>query len=457
MTALDHIRRIVVLHRCRQSLSGPNSDELGDFEWAEMTTAPSGREIWFGADILAVVADLADILPRDDQSVGGEEWYRWVKRCVAEALDRNNPSTSPDDAASEILAFVKNALDQRKIEKGEYEFAFGCKLFSEFAPPPFCIGPVRFETRQDWLERKVTEGAISDRSRHRILCAWKGDMPHDHLSGAAYHKENSILSISNDAEFICSVNTKGMTHEFSRPKALTTARLALTAIALFWQSPSAALQKMNLTEDRIVRILHQLTFQEGQIASYGGRKSHFPGGQGLTADQWRMLERSLARHWQIIGHLLYSIVDNATRPQRPKITHALTHALLWFHHGCQEEEAVMAVTSFAAALDCLASGESRNGIKDLIKAQLGVDADSSPWTRGGQTAGEAIEEIYDHGRTAMIHGRKDQRNKRDSNPFRDWAPVRRRAEALVRCCLLTCIEWTAQHPDIDDPARWRKV
>lgn len=117
---------------------------------------------------------------------------------------------------------------------------------------------------------------------------------------------------------------------------------------------------------------------------------------------------------------------------------------------------MIAITNFAATLDCLACGSYREGIRDLIKAQLGHDSKTPLWLRGDQTVEKAVEEFYDRARNATMHGRKDcRKGKPDSKPFHDWGPSRDRAEALARICLLACIDWTAQHPDCDDPASWR--
>ncbi|WP_146191553.1 hypothetical protein [Azospirillum humicireducens] len=119
---------------------------------------------------------------------------------------------------------------------------------------------------------------------------------------------------------------------------------------------------------------------------------------------------------------------------------------------------MIAVIKFAAALDCLALGNYKKGIINLITARTGIKNDQSLWIRGNQTAEDAVEEIYDYARNATLHGRKDDKKGRpDSMPFNDWEPARERAEALARYCLLTCIDWTAQNPGIDEPDHWKTV
>jgi hypothetical protein len=456
MTAFDYIRTIIVQHRHRQSLPDPYLDELGGLSLPGMIRGPSGREILFDSEMLATVRDLADCLGKDDRSVGNREWLNLVRQSVAYALDACAPSTDLDVMADDVLKAVRSSLSLSKSKTGHFEFAFGCTLFEGVIPRPFCIGPVRFETRQDWLERKFAEGAISSLTRRRVLRAWEGQTPRKRKGSVDSHQEETILSLTSEASFVCSVNTNGMTHEFGQRLARTTARLALTAIALLWEQTSQVLSKMNLVEDRVVRILHELTFQDGPVASCGSRKSHAPGGQRLNANEWDKLQRDFDGYFSVIDELLKSIADISSPPSRPKTTHALAHALLWFHQACREEEEVIAVVNFATALDCLASGENRQGITALIEAQLGVGADNALWVRGNQTTKEAVDKIYDHARNAMLHGRKGKNGRPDSKPFHDWEPERERAETLARYCLLACINWTARHPSSDAPESWRR-
>jgi hypothetical protein len=250
-----------------------------------------------------------------------------------------------------------------------------------------------------------------------------------------------------------------MTHELGQRLARTTACLALAAIALMWRRASdAVIGKMNLVDGRgVIRILHELTFRGGQPVVLGRRKSHMSGGQRLSADGWDRLQSDFADRFSEIGDLLNSIVDITTTPERPRTTHALTHALLWFYQGCREVEPVIAVANFASTLDCLTLGGCKGGVEKLVTALTGLTDEEVLWVRGSQTIGQAVDEIYDHARNALLHGRMLEKNKPDSVPFRDWSPERDRAEALARHCLLACIDWAAEHPKDDDPESWLKA
>lgn len=458
MVAFEHALKIVKRHRHRQSLQNPYQDDTGDLLCPAIIITPSGREILFDSEMLKEAADLADTLREDDitikQSAGSGEWRDQVRQDVAYALDLIDPNADLDLVASHIIDQLKSSP---KRSKGKIEFCFGCSLFKGAIPKQLRIGPVLFETREDWLERKYNEGAIPETTRRCVLDAWTALPPHERDSSQESRLNETVLGLSRDVAFICSVTTNGMAYQFARQRAQTTARLALVAIALLWERTSDALNEMNLVDDRVARILHELAFEDGQIRRMGCRKNIVPGGQHLAQNEWENIQSEKKGYFQFIGEILNSIVDVVTAPRRPQTAHVLTHALLWFHQGCREDLSAIAVANFASALDCLSMGDGREGIKQLIKYQLGLEKDQKIWKRKNQTVEQAVDEIYDHVRNGIIHGRIHEGKKPDSKPFDDWEDVRDRAESLTRHALLRCINISAKGIDNDAPHSWQKL
>lgn len=456
MSAISHIRSIIKRYQYRQSLENPFSDDLGGMNWPAIFITPTGGEVLFDTEIINSIHSLAGCLIEDKLTASNSEWIRWITEGTACAIDKHKDNLDCPETADQILAEIQSHISKYKSGMTEYEFSFACELFQGFTPNPFHIGPVCFEARHDWLDRKVTEGAISKITQRRIQCAWKGGKLRKRVPSTSSDSEQTTLQLTSEAPFICSITTNGMAHGFARLRARTIARLALASIALLWQSASKALCNMHLTEDRVYRFINELSFCNGTISSWGGRKSNIPNGQILEEDEWNGLWSRYSNHFRVTGELLETLADTTKEPQRPKTIHALTHALLWFHQGCREDEQAIAVVNFAAALDCLAIGKGQNGILKLVKTQLGISHDNPIWVRESQTADDAIKEIYDHARNAILHGRKCRSNgKIDSNPFQDWEVTRTRSEHLTRICILLCIDKAAQHFESDTPERWQ--
>lgn len=443
MTPIDYIRAIVLRHRYRQSLTNPYRDDLGGLKWPAIYKSPSGKEILFDSDIIKSIHDLSSHLERDNRSVGNDDWIRLIGDCVARALDIYANVPDEEELCSKILKYISDFIAKSR-ENYEFEFAFGCDLLNGYTPNPFHIGPVCFEARHAWLDRKVAEGAISGTTERRIRRVWNGGKIRKRRCSTDDPSEKAILCAIDDAPFVCSVYTRGMAHSFARQRALTTARLALTSVALLWQRASPALSKMNLIEDRVCRIVHGITFREKKIVSWGGWKSH-ANGEYLNEAEWNRLLQQFPSHFKSVGDTLNTIADVTTPPQRSEETQILAHAIFWFHQGCRETEDAIAIVNFASTLDCLTSDDGQKGIKNLVKEQLGIDPNEPLWIGGTQTANEAIQEIYDDVRNATLHGRINHKSgKPDSMPFCDWSTTRIRAETLAQYCLMAHINKAAQ-------------
>ncbi|WP_146191552.1 hypothetical protein [Azospirillum humicireducens] len=231
----------------------------------ELFSLHQGEMVLFDKTISSATQDLADLLRRDVWSIGYYEWLNLVRESVAYALDAINPNTDFPIMVRDFLDSVKSSLNQSSATIGSFEFAFGCTLFDGITPSPHRIGSVLLEARQDWLERKFADGAISSLMRERLLRAWNGQQNRKRKRTRDSYIEKSILSMSNDAPFICSVTTNSMTFGFGRQRAKIAARLALASIALLWNPTSKVLDKMNLVEDRTFRIINEISFQNRKI------------------------------------------------------------------------------------------------------------------------------------------------------------------------------------------------
>jgi hypothetical protein len=120
---------------------------------------------------------------------------------------------------------------------------------------------------------------------------------------------------------------------------------------------------------------------------------------------------------------------------------ALLLSLWWFHAACREPQDQMATTMFTASMDALAAGGKAKGIVRLIEARLGPKADD-PLMKDGRSTSSVIGQIYDAGRSRLIHG--------SSADFaHDWTSMRGGAEAIGRWLLVACCDWLSENPTID--------
>jgi len=446
-TLAEQIRMIIEELTRLQTVPAPYRDKDDDFPLPRMIGAGNENSIIVSRKIDDTIITVADQLMTADSSlppkVTRAEWRGLVREAFGPALAMIDLDVDPTKNADTVLTEIKTELSKHVSGYGVCEFAFGCTLFGNAAIKPFSIGPVRFEPRSNWLARKSCDGAVSATTRRRVEQAWSGKRPRKRKPSADRIREAGILDAVGSCPFVCSVTTTGLAAEAGREKALTAARLAIAAIALLWATPSRALEGMNLLFDRRVHRQKALSFIPGKIVLAGSRLSHMPHGPWLKSGEWEIEFAKHEDHFRVVGEVLDYVIDATGIAARPKMMNALAQALLWFHEGCREIVTLMAIVKYSAALDALACGGKSGGIRRVINARLGIQ-DSKPIRPNGPTLRQAVDEIYNDGRSRTIHGT----NVKLSH---DWSGTKGLAEQFARLCLLRCIDWAAQNPSSDDP------
>lgn len=375
------------------------------------------------------------------------EWSNLVRKAFGPALASIDLDHDVSLNASAVLSEVRATLQGHARENGQREMAFGCTLFSNVAVRPFSVGPVTFEPRLAWLDRKFADGEVTHVTRRRVARAWRGEALRKRKGRIDPFRENDILKAVGKCDFVCSVATDGLATEAARERALTAARLATAVIALLWQTSSKALEGFNLLYDRTMHNRTALSFIPGKIVLAGMKWSHPPHGPWMPDGAWEQKLLDYPEHFTAATEVLNYVVHPTGAVARPKLMNALAQSLLWFHEGCRDDTTLMAIVKFSAALDALACGTQENGIRQLLKARLGLE-DQSPIRADGLTLKKAVHLVYSDARSRTVHGTNDRL-------AHDWSGVRGLAEQLARYGLMTSLLWGADNPLEDDPEMLR--
>jgi len=325
--------------------------------------------------------------------------------------------------------------------------AFGSTLFSNADVSPFRVGPVTFEPRLAWLERKFAEGEVTQVTHRRIARAWQGEALRKRRGRIDPLREDDILKAVGKCEFVCSVVTDGLAPEAAKERALTAARLATTVIALLWQTPSKALAGFNLLYDRTMHNRKALSFIPGKVVLAGAKWSHPPHGPWMPDGEWEQKLLEYPEHFAAATEVLNYVVHPTGAVARPKLMNALAQSLLWFHEACRDDTTLMAIVKFSASLDALACGTQENGIRELLKSRLGLE-DQSPIRADGLTLKKAVHLVYSDARSRTVHGTNDKL-------VHDWSGVRGLAEQLARYGVMASLLWAADNAADDEPKKLR--
>lgn len=435
-----------------QAMPGRFRDKDDDFKLPRMIATGDGGSITVSRTIdhaiIAVANQLMIVDPTLVPRFTRSEWRAAVRRAFGPSLARIDLNADAIQTASTVLAEVRTTLAEHVASHGACEFTFGCTLFGNKNIRPFSIGPVRFEGRLDWLNRKHNEGAVSAISRRRIERHWSNKRVKRRGRSIDAEDEADLLDTVGECPFVCTITTEGLGTEAGREKALIAARLATAAIALLWETPSKALSGLNLLFDRHPHRQKVVAFAPGKGMLAGSYRSHMPHGPWLKAGQWEILFKERSEHFSAVGEVLDFVLSPSGKVTRSKMMNTLAHALLWFHEGCRETLAPIAIVKFSAALDALACGDGTSAIRRLITTNLGVP-EAKAIRADGPTMMQVVEEVYSRGRSRTIHGNNDRMGH-------DWTDTRALAEWFARHCLIMCLDWAAANPTCDEPSKLSK-
>jgi len=410
----------------------------GELVMSGSVAAGDGTSLVLTQPMEGLIIQIGAILKQDNPALSrshtDEEWTRRVRTAFGPPLASIDLAGDQDTNANTVLKEVRKAIDE-DTDSETREYAFGCTLFSNNDMAPFAIGPTRFEPRHAWLERKLAEGAITAVMERRVRKQWSGDNVRKRINAIDSMRETDIIAAIGNCPYVCSVTTEGLARGAGKLKAQTAARLALTSIALWWETPSGALDGFNLRVDRIVRRLRSLVFVPGKVTLAGFSTLGRPHGPLVAPAKWSDILVRNKGVFEVVGELIEFYLSPTGSLGRPQLMNVLTQALLWFHEGCRDQVDLMAIVKFSATLDALASGGRVPGIEKLIKARLGPGP-TDPIRTNGETVRQAVAEIYSDGRSRTIHGTND-------NITGDWTATRRLSEELARYCLIGCLEWAA--------------
>ena len=422
------------------------------FPFPRMIAVGDRQSVVISEAIEKIIIASADVLIAENNPVLSKvkltELQKIVRTAFGEYLEDIDVSESPCGRAKEMAQTVRARVTEEIERCSRRETVFGCALFSEPDIRSFELGPLRFENRSDWLERKCSEGAISNVTRRRIESAWAGHRLRKRKPSNDSLFEKEIVRTIGNCRWVCTVVTVGLSTETALERAATAARLGLLAVALCWPRASQALDRMRLAYDGAVYQKNVIAFGPTNAVLTKSSISGIAAGLPIKGEEWNAFVFENSDYFYIISEILGFFVGPKGDYRRADISSALAQSLLWFHDGCQETSDLVGVVKHSAALDALAGGNKSAGIKKLVEARLGIPPGEELRT-GGLTMGRLINEIYNEGRSRSIHGT----NTRFTH---DWSGIRYLAERLAESCIHACIDYVATDPSVTDLEKLRE-
>jgi hypothetical protein len=437
------IEGILVALRAVQGKSASALMRDDSFSLPRLIPAGDGRTIQITKEIDDLITRLAHALktkrPALTRNIKDNEWRNWVRTTIGPLLASTSLAASAAKQAAPLLKKLEDALNGIVANLDSREYAFGTTLFSNSDVSPFTIGPVTFEPREVWLDRKAAEGDVTLVIQRRVKRIWAEIRVGSRKNNREKLRESDILKAIGPCQYVCTVKlSSAFATEAALETALTAARLALACAALAFEAPSETLRGFNLHYDGPIHTQSALVFVPGKITLSGSRLSRRPTGPFIRAKDWQAELTRLADTFAACGEVLNNLVDPARSTSRPELLEALLQALIWFEKGCREVGDLIATVGFAASLDALGKGTKTNGILTMLEARLGIKRRDAVSPQG-PTFQSVIETIYSEGRSRTIHGTSQKIGY-------DWASTRATAEQLARYALVASFDHVARTP-----------
>lgn len=431
-----------------QKWTPPPSGRVKEISLPPTLPLGEGRQLRATEALLEAISEYASIFLANEPTLRprfkGDELGQIAKRVFAKALEKIDLDKTSEQLSEALKATVDSKLQEMvQSHRQSIQMILGCDLFDGDGGYPIHVGPVTFETREQWRQRTLQEKNISLVTARRLESSWSGSRKtltkrktsHDSLN------EESLLNTIGQCQIVTTISTNGLSSKMLQEKGLLAARLAMTAISLMWAHPSQTVKWMKLHYDRRIFHRHYVLFNEKGHAGSSSSVSQMPSGRWTDAKLIADLDVYQTLFDQV-GEALTGFTHPNGSITRPKTMDALFLSLWWFHEACREPSDQMATTKFAASMDTLSGGHKATGIIKLIGARLGPKPDDRIML-DGRTTKKVVTEFYDAGRSRLIHGSSDDYSH-------DWTKIRASAEAIGRNCLVACCDWLYQNPTVDD-------
>ena len=341
-----------------------------------------------------------------------------------------------DEQGKELKKLLENAADKHELGFESRTWSMGCSLFTRPLETTFCVGPVCFEPKSTWLDRALEGNHISRTSRDRLTRAFAGQKLRPRKNTSEMAQERCILDVLETAQMACTVTIDGLAPKVGEHRSIVAARLAQATIALLWPNPSVVLSGFRLSVDHGVRLIRTIPFSAASRMIGGSRFVGMPHGPEMSSTEWNTITRNAQDFFAISGRMIACWTNSRAFRTETPLLRCLSQALFFFWEGCRDENNLMSIVEFTAALEALSQGKS-SGILRLANAQLGLQ-DTDEFILG-KTLKQVVTLIYSEGRSRTLHGTNEK-------ILHDWSETRMVAELLTRLCIVNCMDWAIRNP-----------
>ncbi|MRT28661.1 hypothetical protein [Herbaspirillum sp. CAH-3] len=425
-----------------------NRVHAGAFNWSvqdglpDFVTAESGMQVHFTRDARRALRKISETLlgNRSPDSIKVEigPYEKVVRQIIADLYAQDDFEESMADEGKKVIEKLK-LLSEQLLRSNSDEFTHYIPAWTVGLEndSPFKLGPVTIFNRMDWIDRVE----FSPKAMKTFLGESEANHHWKDLVRSALGKQSGevdlaglagpVYSAVSTCPALLEVTVRGYEQDFSKKLAKLVAKTALDCTSLVLGSAEFFFQQA-VQEERLPPAgSDSLMSTNGYLwlpgSSIGKRLRHLSGARLRQAkDDVNLLVPEFSS-------ILSALIDPASH-SHPKLAMRWATALDWFGEGNRELSDAIAVAKLGSCLDVLGCGGKFAGIRDMVINLTDTSGDTIV-VKGDRplTLAELIKNIYDDGRSKILHGTHFDRLK-------SFEVERRQASEVARVVLIAAAQ-----------------
>lgn len=396
------------------SASNENRPWLKNNSLPIFSTSENGYTVFFSHESLGSLRNIAKIFFEENTTISKvteiENFQKIVRQVVTDLYAENELLINSEEECKESVKRLKEKSKEVVEElKKEFVHYFPAWTVNLMNSEPFKFGSVTIMSRLQWIESVNLHQQLLDRYLNKPdeNKLWKDNikqaldmnpLPEDAIGDLA----NDFYKTIKDAPAILKVKVVGCEKELSRKVGQLVCKSTLDAISLLLGRPEFFSTQTLQIERTLPHSFHTLVETDGFLWLPGSsRTKRF---QVINnQDALKVIDENaevVSAFEKILSALL-----NPSGEDHPELCKRWTTALDWYAEGCREQNSSIAVAKIGTSLDVLACGGKFKGILELVsnilkcgEYEIIVKGDLN-WSLK-----KLIKEIYDNGRSQILHG-----------------------------------------------------
>jgi len=457
---------IQLLTKLITELNKANSASNENGLWREddslpiFSTSENGNMVFFTKASLAFIRKIAKVFFNGNPDILAvtelENFQKILRQVVTNLYADSQLSIDSEDNCNESVKKLKQKSTEVVEElKNEFVHYFPAWTISLMNDGPFEFGPVTIMTRKQWIDSVSLPEALLERylnkpSENKL---WKSSIQMALDTEPLPERANGDLADDfyktiKDAPALLKVKVIGYEKDLSRKVGQLVCKSSLDAISLLLGRPDL-FSTQNLQIERVLPLsIYTLVETEGNLWLPG-----FSLSSRFSKINYAVAIDVIKQNSEIIKALekiLSSLIDTSNTNQ-PELCKRWTTALDWYAEGCREQNSAIAVAKIGTSLDVLSCGGKNVGILNMVSHLIKLN-ENDIIVKGdlSWSLKKLIKEIYDNGRSQILHGTHFDRLK-------SFEELKNLAIQITRIILIECALRLDKYTGADDDKAFRTM